>query len=191
MYWLAISKKRKTQLFFPNLLFNDIIHIEKQLNYGMQQDYFWFNTIETHKHDFEYYEILKIKYHCNFDFSTFPFDYHTCNLTLGSSYLSVLNMTLLKPIIVFGTTNTTDDILHFKSTTVPFDMTAKSLPPFNYTFESWTYSYVGVSINFSRNSLGLLIGRFFGPTITFTSLSSLSYSIDIEKVHMTKLLQVK
>ena len=150
----------------------------------MQQDYFWFNTIETYRHDFEYYETLKITYHCNFDFSTFPFDYHTCNLTLGSSYISVGNMTLLKPMIVFGVTNTTDDILHFKSTAVPFDMTAKSIPPFNYTFKGWSYSYVGVSINLSRNTLGLLIGRFFGPTITFSSLSSLSYSIDIEKVHI-------
>ena len=176
-------------MFFPKLIFNDIKHIEKQIDYGKNDEYYWFDIIEDYKSDFEYYETLKITYYCDFQFSTFPFDSHTCNLTLGSKCLTVKYMILSKPIISNEQINTTsDEIIKIKTKNVPFDVEAESIPVFNYTFDDFTYSYVGVHMKFSRNSLGLLIGRFFGPTSIFASLSSLSYSIDIEKVHITNLL---
>ena len=90
--WYAIPKEVKGDLFFPNLLFDKIKHIEKQLNYGPKfQEYYWMNTANNLKHDLEYNEKLKITSFCVFDFSTFPFDSHKCELILGSSYVSGKN----------------------------------------------------------------------------------------------------
>ena len=175
-------------MFFPKLIFNNIKHIEKQLHYGKDAEYHWFNIVEDYKSDFEYYETLKITYYCNFHFFAYPFDHHNCNLTLGSKCLSTTFILLSEPTISFEETNTTDGMIKIKTENVPFDIKAKIIPPFNISYDGFSYAFVGISMNFQRNSLELLIGRFYGPTAIFAFLSTLSYNIAIEKVSIAKLI---
>ena len=100
--YLAISEDIKKELYFPNLLFSNIKYIEKQLNYGPRfQEYYWMNTLENIPYDFEYYETLKITSYCHFDYSTFPFDHHKCELNLGVTDRSINVLKLSKPILIF------------------------------------------------------------------------------------------
>ena len=47
---------------------------------GKQDEkYFWMK----HPHFFEFRRKMKVTIYCSFDFSTFPFDSHECNLSYG------------------------------------------------------------------------------------------------------------
>ena len=59
---------------------------------------------------------------------------------------------------------------------------SESIMPFVIEKNGVNYSYTGLRIDFKRNTLGLLIGRFYGPTAMFSAFSILSYNINVEMV---------
>jgi hypothetical protein len=44
------------------------------------------------------------------------------------------------------------------------------------------YSYTGIKFTMTRNSLGLLLGGFYGPTAIFAVLSLISFAIEAAAV---------
>ena len=180
--WLFITNSLKGYLYFPKLIFNNIKSIEKQKSYGARSSEYYWMVKNYEKHDFEYYEKLKITSYCQFEFSTFPFDDHYCELTVGSGTASITNLSILKPIIIHKKFRSKEKSIPIESKNVPFEMNAESITPFLEDKNGYNYSYSGARIIFKRNTLGLLIGRFYGPTATFSAFSILSYNINVDMV---------
>ena len=98
--WFQITNEIEGDLFFPKISFENLKSLEKQLQYGVRsQEYYWMNSLDLNRH-FEYYEIFKVNSYCNFDFSEFPFDDHICNLIFGSSAVSELFIKFVKPTLI-------------------------------------------------------------------------------------------
>ena len=67
---------------------------------------------------------------------------------------------------------------------MPFDITAEAIELFTENDSGMVYSATGVTFQLKRNSLGLLLSRFYGPMACFAFLSVLSYNINIDMVNM-------
>ena len=187
--WLFITNSLKGHVYFPKLLFNNVKSIEKIKSYGARaSEYYWMNT-NNEKHDFEYYERLKITSYCPFKFSTFPFDTHNCDLTVGSGAGSISYVKLLKITVIYQKLKSNDKIIPIESndTDGPFEIKAESIKPFLIDNNGLDFSYTGVKIIFKRNTFGLLIGRFYGPTAMFSAFSILSYNINIDMVMLIEI----
>ena len=70
-----------------------------------------------------------------------------------------------------------EGLLKVKQSRMPFDISLENLAPFLYEESGFNYSYAGVRIHLTRNDFTLLIGSYYGPTIIFSMLSLVSYSI--------------
>ena len=70
-------------LSFPKLRFKNVKEVKKLDEFGPppDNDFFYF----VYPGHLFYVERLKITTYCPFDFTTFPFDTHQCNLTFGLS----------------------------------------------------------------------------------------------------------
>ena len=72
--------------------------------------------------------------------------------------------------------------LLLNQTRLPFDISLESLKPFLFSRIGYNFSHTGMRIHLSRNDFALLIGGYYGPTIIFSTLSLVSYSIRTEMV---------
>ena len=70
-----------------------------------------------------------------------------------------------------------EGLLKVKQSRMPFDITLENLAPFLYEESGFNFSYAGVRIHLTRNDFTLLIGSYYGPTVIFSMLSLVSYSI--------------
>ena len=175
----------KGHLYFPKLFFRNAKSVEKQRSYGARSSEYYWLAKNHEKYDFEYYEILKVTSYCHFEFSTFPFDTHECDLVVGSALLSENQLRIAKPTITYNKTKSSQNVTII-SKNVPFEMSAKSIAPFLIEMKNnYYYSHSGLRISFKRNNLGLLMGGFYGPTAAFSAVSLLSYNINIDMVHNT------
>ena len=139
--------------------------------------YYWFQN-STRR--FEYSLIMKVKIYCHFDFSDFPFDEHECHFTFNSR-LSTNLVKLTPPMIHHkGKNTTTKGGLEVESKRLPFTTKLTSLKSFPLVDESngFFYEATGMKIHFSRKSLGVLTGTFYGPTAIFAVLSMISFQIN-------------
>ena len=75
-----------------------------------------------------------------------------------------------------------EGLLPLKQTRLPFDISLESLEAFEVYTSGYDYSSTGMRIHFTRNTVGLLIGGFYGPTIIFALLSLVSYAINSDVV---------
>lgn len=173
--WIAVPNSVKKKLFFPNIGFLDTKHIETQSVFGPTKlEYFWIKF----PHHLEYVETQIVISYCKFNFKSFPFDSHDCDLMMRNNVFGTGRMILENPEIIYHEAE-----LNQKSEKVPpFDISVKSIVPIFKVFHGYNYSITGISLHFKRNSLGLLIGKFYGPSAIFSLLSVLSYTISIENV---------
>ena len=74
--------------------------------------------------------------------------------------------------------------LNFNQSRLPFKMSLESLKQFEFSQAGFKYSFVGMRMTLTRNSFGLLIGGYYGPTIMFSLLSLLSFSISPDIVSL-------
>ena len=76
-----------------------------------------------------------------------------------------------------------EELLKVNQSRLPFDISLESLKPFMHVdFAGWKISYAGIRIHLSRNNFGQLVGGYYGPTIIFSLLSLVSYSIKADIV---------
>ena len=188
--WFAVSKEDVEQIFSPTLKILKAKDVTRERRYGaVDMDFYWFKN----PHFFQYQQALKVTIYCPMDFSNFPFDSHSCDLLYGSSYSTANAMQLYPPPVIhvndknlkFG-----DKGLKFHQDRLPFIITLESLESFDFFEGGFNYSYAGMRIHLSRNSLGLLIGGFYGPTCIFAMLSLISYGIDLSIVSFSFYLRI-
>ena len=77
-----------------------------------------------------------------------------------------------------------EGLLSIEQARLPFNIALESLKSFNLLSSGYNYSSTGMRIHFKRNTFGLLVGGYYGPTIIFTLLSLVSYTINADMVSM-------
>ena len=75
-----------------------------------------------------------------------------------------------------------EGVLNIKQARLPFDIALESLKPFSVLSSGHNYSSTGMRIHFTRNTFGLLVGGYYVPTMIFTLLSLVSYTINSDMV---------
>ena len=176
--WYKVSEEEAKNLFFPKLTVDDAKDLKKLRNYGRSNDgeNLWFNP----PHLLEYQERLKITVYCSFHFENYPFDFHKCELNLGSSSLSTSLVRLL-PVKISHQKMTTSfggkSILSTNSPE-PFDIHLIGNKPFEKLENGYNFSLAGMEMHFYRNDLSSIICQFFVPTATFAIFSLVSYFIE-------------
>ena len=166
------------EIFAPTLKVLNVQHLIKETKCGGQDsEYFWFNLPHHH---LELQQELKVTIYCSFDFSTFPFDSHYCDLILGVTKTSSKFLYLRHPWIIsdLKVAKNVKKQIHAEQSRLPFDVKLESQDTFDVVITGHPYAYAGMRIYLKRNSLGLLIGGFYGPTAIFTLLTLLSFTIE-------------
>ena len=182
MRWYAVNEFDQTQIFTPTLEISGTKKIVRKRKYGaIDKDYLWYFHPENRM---EYRQSLQVVIYCSMDFKHFPFDHHNCDLNFGSAVLSIevlkMNVTTIdykNKSLSYG-----EEMLHIKQSRLPFDITLESLESFEHIQGGSTFSYAGMRIYLTRNDFGVLIGGYYGPTIIFSMLSLVSYSIKADVV---------
>ena len=75
-----------------------------------------------------------------------------------------------------------EGVLNIKQARLPFDIALESLKPFGVLSSGHNYSSTGMRIHFTRNTFGLLVGGYYVPTMIFTLLSLVPYTINSDMV---------
>ena len=77
---------QKKVIYFPTLKFKNEKYANLKLKFSPKkdEDYYWME----YPHQLDYRRNAKITIYCSFDFSTFPFDSHECNLSYGMIFFS-------------------------------------------------------------------------------------------------------
>ena len=142
------------------------------------------NLILSYPHPFEYHQSLRLKMYCSFDFKTFPFDSHHCDITLIDIDNEHTALTFNSIILNYKNnhTNFGEALLRLEPSCIPCEMFLESLKPHFTHFTGLNYSSAGMRVHFHRNNINLLIGCYYAPTMIFALLSLVSYSIDIHNV---------
>ena len=83
--WSFVGNNNE-KIFFPTLRFQNEKYVDMKHKYSGKKDekYYWMK----YPHHLEYQNTKKITIYCSFDFSTFPFDSHECNLSYGMIFFS-------------------------------------------------------------------------------------------------------
>lgn len=180
--WFKLDESEAKNIFFPTLRFKRTKKVENEVMFGPPNgDYFWYNDKDRF---FEYQQAFTITFYCPMDFGQYPFDAHFCNFDFGDSNQGNDSLIILPPIIRF------DDQKHFfgndpliiEQKSMLFDIWLQSRKNYVHFEAGYHYSYTGMRIDFKRNSLGTLMGRFFMPTLVFTILSLISFAVEPDMV---------
>ena len=180
--WYAVNEFDQTQIFTKTLEISGTKTIVRTRKYGaIDKDYFWYFHPENMM---EYQQSLKVTIYCSINFKHFPFDYHNCDLNFGASGITINALKMSTTAMNYKNQSVSHDegLLHMKQSRLPFDISLESLKPFEYVEGGMKYSYAGMRIHLTRNDFGVLIGGYYGPTIIFSMLSLVSYSIKADIV---------
>ena len=95
--WYSIVNEKQA-IYFPTLKFQNEKYVNLKHKFSSRKDesYYWM----VHPHHLEFRMNTKIAIYCSFDFSTFPFDSHECNLSYGmnfygETYIHMMNLTVV------------------------------------------------------------------------------------------------
>ena len=180
--WYEVNEFDETQIFTPTLEISGTKTIVRTRKYGaIDKDYFWYFHTDNMM---EYQQSLKVKIYCSIDFKHFPFDSHNCDLNFGASGITINALKMIATTMNYKNQSVkyNEGLLHMKQSRLPFDISLESLEPFEYVQGGYKYSYAGMRLHFTRNDFGVLIGGYYGPTIIFSTLSLVSYSIKADMV---------
>ena len=180
--WYKINEDEA--IFFPNVRFQNAKEVIPGREIGKNNDftYFWYG----YPNSLSYQQRLKVTVYCSFDFKSFPFDSHQCDLNIGLTNSIVTTTRLLPLIISYGDVSTSlgQNSIEIVSTNSPepFNINLSSIEPFIIRDNGWDYSFTGMRMELYRNTIGSLIGGYYVPTATFSIFSLVSYSIDLDVV---------
>ena len=179
--WYKMDKGIPEDLTFPKLRFKNVKEVNLVREFGPppDRDFFWAKS----PHALYYNERLIITAYCPFDFSHFPFDSHHCSLNFGLSSSSFHEYNLSYSTIYFeeSFTNLGDKGISISSS--QFDLILTSVNPYLEIDGGFRgYPFVGMNMEIRRKHLGLLVGGYFVPCLTFSVISLVSYAIKSQNV---------
>ena len=180
--WTWVDDEFAKEIFFPALSISKAKHVKEVEQVSTKKDRFYWHH-RNGPHHFEMEQNLMVTIVCAFDFSSFPFDHHSCNFEFGFSFSQ--NFLLFTPTtIIYNESKTSFGHfqLQYSSHQIPFDVAIVGLEPFAKLKFEYNYSHAGFHITLKRNRLGTLLGSFYLPTGIFAALSLVSFSINPDVV---------
>ena len=127
---------------------------------------------------------MKIKFPCDFQFHTFPFDKHECNLSFYERLHDSKTVILNPPNkITHGNQKCCQNkssSLILTSQKSPFKIEIQ-INPSSFIYNGQV-SVASIKLKLQRETIELLMGSFFVPTGMFSILSMMSYVINPEAV---------
>ena len=79
--WKKIHQDEYTEFWNPTIQFQNILHLEKMTIFGQDDPFsYWLYTPDN---EFSFAQRVQLTFACQMDFTSFPFDTHLCNFTLG------------------------------------------------------------------------------------------------------------
>ena len=121
------------------------------------------------------------------NFKEFPFDVHNCDLDFGEADHYANDQLIMEPITIMYEDQLVSNFngsIHIKDSHLPFNIEIIPKETFEVTNIDFLTSTTGVTFKFTRKSLGLLMGGFYGPTAAFTMLSMISFFINPDIVKL-------
>ena len=163
----------QAKLWNPQVAFYKVKTLKHTQGFGYEK-YSFFQYNEN-KNSFIKSQQLVMKVPCSFNFHTYPFDKHQCNIQMYElRYKEAVNITITK--FYSSSHFSMNDEVMISSMKLPFKV-------FGLIGKSERYPYHGVIVlTIKRDSLDLLLGPFYIPTGIFATLSIGSYVISPEVV---------
>ena len=95
--WYSIVNEKQA-IYFPTLKFQNEKYVNMKHKFSSRKDdiYYWM----VYPHHLEFRKNAKIAIYCSFDFSTFPFDSHECNLSYGLVNFSKYYMDMMPSTVM-------------------------------------------------------------------------------------------
>ena len=91
-----MQKSDTVQIYTPLLKFMRAKDVTRKMQFGpVDTDFFWYKQ----PHFLEYQKSIKVTLYCSLDFTSFPFDYHYCDLRYGSASSAPKRLLLEPPYI--------------------------------------------------------------------------------------------
>ena len=102
--WHQITPDEEKKLFFPTLMFKKekALTARSKFSPKMHEDFYWL----LYPNQLEFRQYLRVTIYCSFDFSPFPFDFHTCNFSFGVNFWSDNNVVMKPAMIIHGKDDT-------------------------------------------------------------------------------------
>ena len=95
--WCIVGNDHE-KIFFPTSKFQNEkdVNLKHKFSPKQNEKYFWMK----YPHFLEFRRKVRVTIYCSFDFSTFPFDSHECNLSYGmnffsETYIHMMNLTVV------------------------------------------------------------------------------------------------
>ena len=172
----------------PKLTFLKAFSLEKLPLFGNgPYKHFWCHKDWEGFVRFEYAEHLHLKMGCDFEFKSFPFDEHLCELKYYSPSNSNSDLILDVPVLYDSKTKMKiepNESMDFKSKRTPFEIRVSSILDEDQTLSSFGYEYsvAGISLKLRRSEKKLLVSGFYVPTGLFGAFSVAILVIRTEQV---------
>ena len=79
--WRKIGQNEYSEFWNPTIQFENILSLQKMTIFGQEDPFsYWLYTPD---HEFSFTQRVQLSFACQMDFTSFPFDTHLCNFTLG------------------------------------------------------------------------------------------------------------
>ena len=137
-------------------------------------------------------EMIRVVVYCNFDFSTFPFDYQECDFSLYER--NIQEWIILNAFKFYCKGQKCDEsengLINLpEQYEIPYKIRMKQMKTTNISYygegEKLIWSTTAVRFSLQRNTFGQLVGGFYLPTGLFAFLSLGSYIINPDSVRTT------
>ena len=185
---VAINEDKAKLIWHPKITFLNLLSLEKFPGVGyetIKNFYYRANSEKIHT-----FEIFKLKFSCDFDFKTYPFDKHECDLAF-------IDWRFVSKEMIFNNTKNIrygDQHLTFgnkgalilSTSKTPFEINITINDAVTKNFGKFLYSITGIKLNLHRKSISLLYGSYYVPTGMFAILSMASFVIHPDVVSYFK-----
>lgn len=134
----------------------------------------------------EFTRSARVTVTCDFDFSSYPFDSHTCDVIMGDADYGLKQLLYNKAVVYHrGTGSDKQEWIHLDKMSKGFQIKVTALDPLirseKSTGNEEQFSYTGLRLKLARSSWTLATS-YYGPTVIFVILSWLSFVIPTEQV---------
>ena len=128
--WYEVNSFDQEMIYTPILSIESSKTTNRIQKHGAKdKDYFWYTKSVNRM---ELRQALSSTIYCSFDFKYFPFDTHKCDLIFGDATLSIAYSTLNPTIMSYQDQEIRygEGLLQVNQSRLPFDISLKSLTPF-------------------------------------------------------------
>jgi len=129
--------------------------------------------------------MLKIEFNCEMNLEDFPFDTHECDFDFAESENEAGTEITMLPITVMHKNKVSKNLestITITNSHLPYGIEITPKESFETINIDIAICTTGVTMKFTRKSLGLLLGGFYGPTAAFSILSMISFFISPDAV---------